>query len=198
MPWTWPYKGKRQKTKKKKKEKKKIKATLWAQISAELQGALRGNVLASRASRFVAFFLSYMKISRLRISDKVKNGPNWLILIIFFFFLQPHLQHMEVPRLGVTLELQLLAFATATATQDPSHIFDLCCILWQCWILNPLSEARDWTRVLMDTSWVRFHWATTGTPTAEFKSWSCHFLSVSPEQVMIFWALIPSSVSLIT
>ena len=26
--------------------------------------------------------------------------------------------------------------------------------LWQQWILNPLSEARDWTCILLDTSWV--------------------------------------------
>ena len=25
---------------------------------------------------------------------------------------------------------------------------------WQCQILNPLSEARDWTCILMDTNWV--------------------------------------------
>ena len=31
---------------------------------------------------------------------------------------------------------------------------DLHCSLWQCWILNPMSEARDGTRILMDTSWV--------------------------------------------
>ena len=38
----------------------------------------------------------------------------------FFAFSGPHLQHMEVPRLGVTSELQLLASAitTATATWD--------------------------------------------------------------------------------
>ena len=40
-----------------------------------------------------------------------------------FCFLGPHLQHTEVPRLGVKLELQLLAYATAT--WDPSHIYDL-------------------------------------------------------------------------
>ena len=44
--------------------------------------------------------------------------------------------------------------ATTTATPDPSHIFDLYHSSWQCWILNPLSEARDWTYVLMDTSLV--------------------------------------------
>ena len=33
-----------------------------------------------------------------------------------------------------------------------SHICDLCCSLWQYWILNPLSEARDWTRILTETT----------------------------------------------
>ena len=35
------------------------------------------------------------------------------------------LQHMEVPRLGVESELQLPAYAIATATQDPSHVCNL-------------------------------------------------------------------------
>ena len=44
----------------------------------------------------------------------------WLFLFVFcFVFLGPHLQHTEVPRLGVKLELQLPAYATATATWDP-------------------------------------------------------------------------------
>ena len=50
---------------------------------------------------------------------------------------------MELPKLGVELELQLLAYATATAIWDLSHICDLHHSLWQCWILNMLSEARD-------------------------------------------------------
>ena len=29
-------------------------------------------------------------------------------------------------------------------------------------VLNPLSEAKDWNCTLMYTSWVNFHWATTG------------------------------------
>ena len=37
---------------------------------------------------------------------------------LFFSGLQPW--HMEVPRLGVESELQLPAYTTATATQDPS------------------------------------------------------------------------------
>ena len=34
----------------------------------------------------------------------------------------------------------------------------------QHWILNPLSKARDWTCILLDTSWVHYCWATMGTP----------------------------------
>ena len=30
--------------------------------------------------------------------------------------------------------------------------------------LNPLSGARDWTNILMDSSQVHYHWATVGTP----------------------------------
>ena len=52
---------------------------------------------------------------------------------------------MEVLRLGVESKVQLPAYATATATQDPSHGCDLHHSSWQCWILNPLSEARDQT-----------------------------------------------------
>ena len=34
-------------------------------------------------------------------------------------FLGPYPQHMEVPKLGVKAELQLLAYAIATATWEP-------------------------------------------------------------------------------
>ena len=79
----------------------------------------------------------------------------------FFVFLDLYLQHMEILRPGV--ELQLPAYTTAIATWDPSHVCDLHHSSWQCRILNPLSKARNWTCVLMDTSWVCFCWAMTGT-----------------------------------
>ena len=55
---------------------------------------------------------------------------------------------MEVPRLGVQLELYLPAYATAIATLDLSHLYNLYHSSQQHLILNPLSEARDWTRLL--------------------------------------------------
>ena len=61
---------------------------------------------------------------------------------------------MEVLRLGVESELQLLAYTTAIATWDLSCVCDLQHSSWQRWILNPQSKARAQTHVLMDNSQV--------------------------------------------
>ena len=45
--------------------------------------------------------------------------------VCLFCFLGLYLWHVEVPRLGVKLELQLLAYTTATAMQDLSLVCDL-------------------------------------------------------------------------
>ena len=58
------------------------------------------------------------------------------------FFLRPHQRHMEVPRLGVELELQLQAYATAIAMPDPSCIHNLHHRSRPHRILQPLREAR--------------------------------------------------------
>ena len=73
---------------------------------------------------------------------ETKGNANWLTLH-FVALLGPHLQHMEVPRLRDKLELQLPAYAKATASQNLSRICELCHSLGKLWILNPLSEARD-------------------------------------------------------
>ena len=78
------------------------------------------------------------------------------------FFLGPHPWHMEVSRLGVKLELQLLAYNTDTATWDPSHVCGLHHNSHQCWILDSLCKSRDRTSILMDTSWICFRCATNG------------------------------------
>ena len=50
---------------------------------------------------------------------------DYVSIYLFLSFLGLHLQHVEVPRLRVKSELQLLAYATATATSDLSCVCDL-------------------------------------------------------------------------
>ena len=73
---------------------------------------------------------------------------NYILLdkVFIFFFLLPYLWHMEVPRLGFQLELQLPAYTTATP--DPSCICDPRHSLQQHRILSPLGEATDRTHIL--------------------------------------------------
>ena len=116
-------------------------------------------------------------------SDRWKDGSNtlWRVLLelahlittsdipfffrfLFFFFLGPYPQHMEISSLGIETELQLLAYFTATAVPDMSHICDLHHSSQQCQILNPPGEARDRSLVLVDTGRVHYRWVTTGTP----------------------------------
>ena len=86
---------------------------------------------------------------------------------VFFSFvlLGPPLRHMEVPRLGVELELQLLACTTATAMQNLSRcVCNLHHSSRQRQIPDPLSKARTSTCILLDTGWIPFRCAMTGTP----------------------------------
>ena len=69
---------------------------------------------------------------------------------------------MEVPRLGVESEQQLPA--TVPAMPDLNSVFDLHHSSQQHQILNPLTEARVQTRILMDTSWVHDLPSHMGTP----------------------------------
>ena len=48
-----------------------------------------------------------------------------ICLFIYFCFLGLHPQHREIPRLGVELKVQLLAYTTATAMQDLRHVCNL-------------------------------------------------------------------------
>ena len=68
--------------------------------------------------------------------------------------------------------IRLLAYTTATATLDPSCVWDLRHSSWQRWILNPLSEARDPTHNLTVLRRICFCCTTTGTPIFFFFNWT--------------------------
>ena len=88
--------------------------------------------------------------------------------LFFFCFLGLYLWDMEVPKLGVKSELQLLAYAMVTVTRDLSCVFDLHHSSQQHRILHPLSENRDWTHNLMVSSQIHFCFTTMGTPKRHF------------------------------
>ena len=76
----------------------------------------------------------------------------FLFFLSFRYFFGPLPRHMEVPRLGVELELQPLAYARATTTLDLSRVCNLHHSSRQCRILNPLIKARNRTCNLMVSS----------------------------------------------
>ena len=68
-----------------------------------------------------------------------------LVFLFFLVFLGLHPHHMEVPRLGIESEIQLIkSDSTAQLTA------------------MPLSEAKDLTCVLVDAPQFRYHRAMTG------------------------------------
>ena len=83
---------------------------------------------------------------------------------------------MEVPRIGVKLELQLPAYATATAMQVLSFVCDLHHSSQQGQMIKASYQASN----LMIPSWIRFHCATTGML-------MCIFINISDEQIHVWF-----------
>ena len=101
-------------------------------------------------------------------SLNIFSNSNYILQVFFLFFLGPRLQYTEVPRLGVEWELQLPAYARATATQDLSRVSNLHHSSRQHRIVNPQSKGRDRPSLFL-VGFVN-HCATTGTPVLLFLS----------------------------
>ena len=91
----------------------------------------------------------------------------FVCLFVCFFFLELHMCHMEVPRLGVKLELHLPAYGTASAEPEVSCVCNLHCSSQQCWILNQLSgpgikPTSSW--ILVGFVTVEPHWELPTSP----------------------------------
>ena len=90
---------------------------------------------------------------------------------------------MDGSRLGIQWELQLPAYAIATATGDLSHVCDLHHSSQQRQILNPLSEARDRTHHLMVPSRICFCYGMMGIPFFWRILLESRFLDSTPELI---------------
>ena len=90
--------------------------------------------------------------------SKYKLSKIWQQMLFFFFFFlfrDAPLAYASAQASDRTGATALLVYARAIATLHPSHDCDLHRSTWQRWILDPLSEARDRTHILMDPSQVR-------------------------------------------
>ena len=91
-----------------------------------------------------------------------RNSSSWRWL---FFLPDPHLWHMEAPRLGIESEQQLPTYTTATATPDPSHV---------CNLQHSHGHAGSLT-----------HWARPGMEPAS--SWMpVRFISAAPQREPLY------------
>ena len=66
---------------------------------------------------------------------------------VFFFFRAAPMAYGSSRARG-QIRATAAGLATATPMPDPSGVYNL--HHWQCWILNPLSRAKDRTHVLME------------------------------------------------
>ena len=101
---------------------------------------------------------------------------------------------MEIPRLEAESDLQLPDYTTAM--WDLSHVCDLHHRSWQCQIPNPLSEARNQTCILMDTSQVWNSLSHMGTPNQLY--FNQKFLKKRRNWLMPLWRLSPKSAELMS
>jgi len=91
-----------------------------------------------------------------------------LSFILFLLLFRPVPEACGICQARGWIRAAAEAYARATATPGPSCVCDLHHSSQQYQILNPLSQARDWTHVLLDTSWVCYCWTTTETPDYNF------------------------------
>ena len=95
--------------------------------------------------------------------DSVYDTGNFFFSLFFFFFLLFRATLEALPSLVVESELQLPAYATATATPYLGHFCYLHYSSQQCQILNSWARPGIKPTSLMDTSQVCCCWATMGT-----------------------------------
>ena len=78
---------------------------------------------------------------RLPVCGSLLKGEIIILFVYLIFRASPAAYGSSQAR--IESELQLPAYATATATWGPSHVCSLHHSSWPCRITNPLIEARD-------------------------------------------------------
>ena len=81
------------------------------------QGGVKKKKKKKALKPLILLFVLHIFIEITCVEFKTTGFVSFFYGIFLCVFLGLHTQHMEVPRLGVQLELQLWAYATATAMQ---------------------------------------------------------------------------------
>ena len=108
---------------------------------------------------------------------------NILLFFCLFVFLGPHLWHMARGRIRA---IAISLHQRHSSAGSKPH-------LWttphsqQCWILNPLRKARDWTHNLMVPSWICFCCGTMETPLVTFFILKSILSNMSIATPAFFW-----------
>ena len=91
------------------------------------------NMMGSTFQDLGASSVLVKKVAKMKgISEKDINGKYITSYFFFLLLFRAVPAAYEVPSLGVQLELQLPAYATATATRNPSRVCDVHHSSWQC------------------------------------------------------------------
>ena len=105
----------------------------------------RGNPASSKSIDIIFPTAFSNSICSLRVSMVHFSNFHNISNFFFFFFLGLQVQHMEFPSLRIEWGCSCRSSHSHSNTSDLHHSSR------HHWILNPLSRARDQTRILMDT-----------------------------------------------
>ena len=129
-------------------------SVVWSKLTASRAGLVQDNVVEGALFHFPSFF-TCIAFNRFFF---------WFFFVVFFLLLRaaPVAHGSSQARGRIRAVVAGLHHSHSSAK---SWAFDQNHSSQQCRILNPLSEARDWTCILMDTRWIYYHWAHNGNST---------------------------------
>ena len=164
MLWVQPWKEKKKRKKKNVKVRSNLRSGLFQPSSFVFGETHRRRNLMCTWLLKLASLESFSSYYWPRVLSVIPfNCWNSSFTAIFIFFRAEPAAYGS-SQLVVKLQLQLPAYTTAAATQDLRHVCDLNHRSQQCQIPDMLSEARDWTCILMDSSRIHFRCAMKETP----------------------------------
>ena len=106
-----------------------------------------GEICLIKVVRLWVIFLIFQCFQNTK-AEQNKISPLWVQIFFLFGLFRATPMHMEVPRHIEVCQIQAESVTYMAAHGNIVYFNPLCLI-----------EARDWTWVLMDTSWVGYHWA---------------------------------------